>query len=292
MRNDKGKWKECGRLCHRTDVHGLKDCECNNHIRERQLEEAKSETRFKVPQETVTEDESERILTKKEERILKMAHDISERKREDSRRLTEKWIQQELEQAKKERHRGTRERSDSESSKDDSRKGKRKDRPRINMIRATPKKDVVLTPAPGWQEAVGRPEVRGEDDTTGIGEDGIRDVEVRFVPRRRVEEPDGEAERHDEDPNRVEVIEDDDGIVTGRYAHEAGERIPRPRTEEEQARSEMGYIDYLKWQLSRITTGSRNKCDKKDAKIIEEYKSMTKKPEEPSSNSSSSNTTR
>ena len=83
--------------------------------------------------------------------------------------------------------------------------------------------------------------MRGEDDTTGIGEDGIRDVEVRFVPRRRVEEPDGEVERHDEDPNRVEVIEDDDGIVTGRYAHEAGERIPgpRPRTEEEQARSEM-----------------------------------------------------
>ena len=35
-----------------------------------------------------------------------------ERKREDSRRLTEKWIQQELEQAKKERHRGTKERSE------------------------------------------------------------------------------------------------------------------------------------------------------------------------------------
>jgi hypothetical protein len=49
------------------------------------------------------------------------------------------------------------------------------------MIRATPKKDVVLTSAPGWQEAVGRPEVRGEDDTTG--EEGIREVEVRFVPR-------------------------------------------------------------------------------------------------------------
>ena len=53
------------------------------------------------------------------------------------------------------------------------------------MIRATPKKDVVLTPAPGWQEAVGRPEMRGEDDTAeeGITEDGIREVEVRFVPR-------------------------------------------------------------------------------------------------------------
>jgi hypothetical protein len=108
----------------------------------------------------VTEDESERFLTEKEERILKMAHDISERKREDSRRLTEKWIQQEIEQAKNERHRGTKERSESEeSSEEDSRK--RKERPRINMIRAEQKKEVVLTPAPGWQEAVGRPEVRG-----------------------------------------------------------------------------------------------------------------------------------
>ena len=55
------------------------------------------------------------------------------------------------------------------------------------MIGAEPKKDVVLTSAPGWQEAVGRPEVRGEDETTGeaviredqtIGEEGIRLVEV------------------------------------------------------------------------------------------------------------------
>jgi hypothetical protein len=51
------------------------------------------------------------------------------------------------------------------------------------LIRATPKKDVVLTPAPGWQEAVGRPDVRGEDDTT---EEGIREVEVRFGSRTRV----------------------------------------------------------------------------------------------------------
>ena len=136
--------------------------------------------RFKVQQETVTEDENERFLTEKEERILKMAHDSSERKREDSRRLTEKWIQQELELAKKERNRGTRERSDSESSREDPRKGKDKERPRINMIRATPSKEVVLTPAPGWQEAVGRPEMRGEDDTT---EGKIREVEVEFAPR-------------------------------------------------------------------------------------------------------------
>ena len=119
-----------------------------------------------------------------QQRILKKAHDISERKREDSRRLTEKWIQQELEQAKKERNRGTRQRSDSESSRDDPRKGIEKERPRINTFRAEQKKDIVLTPAPGWQEAVGRPEVGGKDETTGIGEDGIRDVEVRFVPKK------------------------------------------------------------------------------------------------------------
>ena len=65
IRNDKGKWRECGRLCRRTDVHGLKDCECNNHIRERQLEEARREMRFKVPQENVTEEENERYLTEK-----------------------------------------------------------------------------------------------------------------------------------------------------------------------------------------------------------------------------------
>ena len=51
------------------------------------------------------------------------------------------------------------------------------------MIRATPSKEVVLTPAPGWQEAVGRPEMRGEDDTT---EGGIKEVEVEVVPRTNV----------------------------------------------------------------------------------------------------------
>jgi hypothetical protein len=100
VKRSNGKVKECGRLCYRKDVHGLKDCECKIHIKERQYEEAKKETRFKVPQETATEDENDRILTAKEERILKMAHDITEQKREDSRKLTEKGIQQELEQAK------------------------------------------------------------------------------------------------------------------------------------------------------------------------------------------------
>jgi hypothetical protein len=221
-----------------------------------------------------------KVLTPSEERILKKAHDISERKREDSRRLTEKWIQQEFEQAKKERNRGTKERSDSESSRDDPRKGKRKKRPRINMIRATPTKEVVLTPAPGWQEAVGRPEMRGEDDTT---EGGIREVEGELVPRRRNEGRDEEGRR--EIPvilDREAIRDAEDGIIQGRYAFEARERIPgpRPKTEEEHARSTVRYFDHLKWQLSRITTGSRNRRSGKDAKILQEFNSMKKKKKE------------
>jgi len=163
-------------------VHGIKDCECRIHINERQSEQAKKESRSEVPKET-TSMRDDRYLTAKEERILKKAHDLQERKSEDCRRLTEKWLQQEIEQA--------RERSDSEESSDeDSRENDEK--PKINMIRVEQKKDVVLTPAPGWQE--GRPEEKGEDDITEIGEmteDGIRDVEVRFVPRRRIEVPEG-----------------------------------------------------------------------------------------------------
>jgi hypothetical protein len=199
-----------------------------------------------VPQETASDEENERFLTAKEERILKKTHDIQERKQEDSRRLTEKWTQQELEQAKNERHRGTKERSESEeSSEEDSRR--REERPKINMIRAEPKKEVVLTPAPGWQEAVGRPEVRGEDVTT---EEGVREVEVRFVPRTRINEARDDEEREiPEIQDKTAIMDAEEGINIGRYAHEARERIPgpRPKTEEEQARSEMTYFDYLKW---------------------------------------------
>ena len=222
-----GKVRECGQLCYRINVHGFKDCECKKHLDERHSEQTKRESRSDVPKERVSQ-RDDRYLTSKEKKILKKAHDLQERKREDCRRLTEKWLQQETEEAR-ERKRATRERSESEeeSSDEDSREDDKK--PKISMIRVDQKKEVVLTPAPGWQE--GRPEIRGESDTTeGVWtEDGIRDVEVRFVPRRRVEEPerrlpDGDLERHQEDPNRVVVIEDDDRIVAGRYAHEAEER--------------------------------------------------------------------
>ena len=53
----------CGRMCDKKNVHGLKDCECNLHIRERQLDEARRETKFKVPKEDLTDEEQERYLT-------------------------------------------------------------------------------------------------------------------------------------------------------------------------------------------------------------------------------------
>ena len=110
----------------------------------------------------MTEEERETRLTQKEKRILKKAHDISERKREESRRLTVQWIKQKIKPKTKETNRGTRERqkrvSDSESSEDNPRR--RKERPRINMITVTPSKGVILTPAPGWEEIEGRPGVR------------------------------------------------------------------------------------------------------------------------------------
>ena len=79
-RNEKGKLVACGRLCDRKDAHDVKDCECKKHIRQRETDEARRETRFRTPKEDVTEEERETRLIQKEKRVLKKAHDISERK--------------------------------------------------------------------------------------------------------------------------------------------------------------------------------------------------------------------
>ena len=107
------------------------------------------------------------------------------------------------------------------------------------MIRASPSKEVRLTPAPGWEEAEGRPEVRGEDDTT---EGEIREVDVKFVPRTN---EGGRNEGRREIPeilDREATRDAEEGIIQGRCAIEAAERIPgpRPKTEEEHARINMG----------------------------------------------------
>ena len=67
---------------------------------------------------------------------------------------------------------------------------------------------------------------------------------------------------------------------------------PLPMTEEEHARSTMGYFEYLKWQLGQITKGSRNKCSSKDAKVLEKFNSLWKKRKEPNEQTSSSSSTR
>ena len=43
-------------------------------------------------------------------------------------------------------------------------------------------RDVILTPAPGWTEAEGRPSQRGEDDLVDDSpEADAAEVEVRFI---------------------------------------------------------------------------------------------------------------
>ena len=92
--------------------------------------------------------------------------------------------------------------------------------------------------------------IRGKDDTD---------------PREATEVVDGDA-----------ILELQDGIIQGRCASEV--EGPRPKTEEEHARSEMGYFDYLKWQLSQIAKRGRNK----DAKVIDKFKSLLKEIKEQS----------
>ena len=60
------------------------------------------------------------------------------------------------------------------------------------MIRFKPAKEGTLIPAPGWEEAEGRPVQRGEI--------GIAEVEVRFLGRRN------------EGPREIEEIRDEVAI--------------------------------------------------------------------------------
>ena len=165
-RNKRGKMMACGLLCHRHDEHDKGDCKRQKHIRaEETVKEAWKDLKFnvglKVQKDDVTDDERDTRLTPDEEDILKRAHDISERKREESKRLTEQWTEQENKLKRKKEQRGTRERKMREvsnpgsSSEDQRSRRTQKDRgkPRINMIRVTPPKEVVLTPASEWHDA-------------------------------------------------------------------------------------------------------------------------------------------
>ena len=74
----------------------------------------------------MTDVEKETRLTQEEEKILKQARDITEKKRKESKRLSEKWTEQESRPTRREEKRRTRERktqeiSDLESSSEDPR---------------------------------------------------------------------------------------------------------------------------------------------------------------------------
>ena len=95
-RNKKGKMMACGRLCNRHDEHDEEDCKCQKHIREEEIvreawKDSKFNVHLEVPKDDVTDDERDARLTQDEEKILKRSHGISERKRKESKRLTEQW---------------------------------------------------------------------------------------------------------------------------------------------------------------------------------------------------------
>ena len=119
--------------------------------------------RFVVPREDKAENRKETRLTPEEEKILKQAHDIAEKKKEESRRLSKKWTEKEIQQTSEDEKRGRRRDSpkSARSVPRHRRKKKDKERPRLTMIRLKPAKEVALTPAPGWEEAEGRPVQRG-----------------------------------------------------------------------------------------------------------------------------------
>ena len=72
------------------------------------------------------------------------------------------------------------------------------------MIRVTPPKEVILIPAPEWNETEGCPAVR-----RGENEDDIAEVEVRFV------------RRSNEDPREIPEIHDETAIADAiSHAHE------------------------------------------------------------------------
>ena len=79
-----------------------------------------------VPKDDVTDDQRDTRLTQEEEKILKRAHDISERKREESKRLTEQWTEQDNKLKRKKEQRGTRERQMREVSNPEELKGRSK----------------------------------------------------------------------------------------------------------------------------------------------------------------------
>ena len=97
VRDARGKIGICGSLCKRTDDRYKGECRCNEHKRKEETDtkSAWEDMRLVLPKEDLTEVPRETRLTSEEERILKQAYDITEKKKEESRRLSEQWTGQE-----------------------------------------------------------------------------------------------------------------------------------------------------------------------------------------------------
>ena len=145
-------------------------------------------------------------------------------KKEESKRLSEKWTEQEKIQLKSrdEKRRLRKESPDSTSTEQKYRRNKKeKGSPKIYMIRLNPEKEVILTPAPEWIEAEGRSVRSGEDDSE------TEEVEVVFRGRRRDPEEEPREEIPEEAIVATEVYDSDERSKNrmGRYATEAAEEI-------------------------------------------------------------------
>ena len=176
VRDKKGNWCDCYVSCHRKDPHNPDKGECRRKehmlvpidpnfqkkptkkvVKKSPEDESWKNSKFEAPTEAPveTQQEEQRGLTPHEEQILKMAHDIAEKKKEESRKLSEAW--KTSEEIKEEKQ--TRKISPESASSEQRNTGNRKiKKGRFKMIRV---REVVLTPAPGWNEAEGRPIQRG-----------------------------------------------------------------------------------------------------------------------------------
>ena len=104
----------------------------------------------------------QKVLLRKRKRF-KLGHDIAAKKKEESKKLTESWANQEkTPKANKEEKQKTRKDSPESTSSEPKNTGNRKIKrtARFRMIRLKPA-TVILTPAPGWEEAEGRQVQRG-----------------------------------------------------------------------------------------------------------------------------------
>lgn len=197
--------------------------------------------------------------------MFKQAFGISAGQEEENKKIKEAWENVERSKAAakaQELTEDTRKKSqDSTSSEPQKNRGNRKSTrdARIKVIRLVPaegeevkpssseRREVVLTPSPGYVEAEGR-EILSEREENGAAEIGKKDDEEKTAS-------------NDKDGPRIE----------GRYAIEAFESLQD--LEEEDAKKHEATYEFLKWKIQKVRA-SRNK-----------HKEVIKKPISTSSSS-------